>query len=209
MASLLTLFMENRFRFALIFAILGIFIGGLGIGPVYATSTIFEINGNHDCIYYMQHGQSCWEITTPNGTMQIGPNWQIDVFTPSGACNITGTMDKSLGTCSSPSFVLSPDNMTVFRTNISVLAVKAIQTTDHPNQNYCPLAQWTWDNQDSVFKTKYANYTALIIPTYCNVELGGHTIPTVPEFGTYDVIILSIATLTMVIFASRTRPKLS
>ena len=177
----------------------------LGILPAYANYGLENTQTPIDCITIMhENGTRCFSylpsLEIDNSTQQYQKsapalNWSMDIHGPNWTCNITGKTLNN-GDCSAPSIVLSNDDLNNLRNNISVLAVKNIQMSGMPAQNYCPVAIWTWSTQDDVFKTKYNE--SLVVPSYCNST-------PVPEFGPVASIVLAIAVMSMVVFVAKTR----
>lgn len=191
----------------LIIAFFAVLLGSLVVGYAVMVPHAFA-DPDQDivkqCQQIMKSGHTCYEYTPDNNTQfqtNSPPIWSEDIFTPSGSCNISGKINNIDGSCNAPQIVLSDDNQTVLKTNISVLGVVHIHTvTDHP-QNYCPVSQWTWNNQANDFKIKYANYTALVIPTWCYAEL--HPTPSIPEFGTEIAILVLVISISSILVISR------
>lgn len=120
----------------------------------------------------------------------IPSNYYMDIVMPDGA-TWTG-------------LVLSYGDFQSLKTNVAIMWVGNIHTTTDPTTSpYCLVAQFTWDHEDG-YAYKVTGMKNLIVPISCQ---NGST---VPEFGSVVSIVLAIAVLSVVIFASKTRtlPKL-
>ena len=154
--------------------------------PAFASSDNYCLDQLHKgiiCYSYLQSsvGQS------PSGTL----GWTMDIIAPNNTCNIFGNITPQ-GACTYHSIVLTNDDFNLLKQNPSVLAVINIQNSAMTAQDYCPVAQWTWDSQDQAFKDKYASMKNLVVPDKCNPQ-------PIPEFPLVPSLILVVAVSAIVV----------
>lgn len=163
----------------------GLLIIVLCISAIGSTSA-FAVSDNY-CLDQMHKGIQCYSYLQSYTVSPPGSNlgWTMDIIAPNNTCNIFGNITP-MGACTFRSIVLSDIDFNTLKSNPSVLAVINIQNSAMTAQDYCPVAQWTWDSQDDAFKTKYQSLKNLIIPDRCNTQ-------PIPEFPLVPALILVLS----------------
>lgn len=192
------------FGVALLFVLLGV-NSAFGFQDYSHTHSIVKICGDHICasgeyvqlqrtLNNAQRGSAIdfqlanlsrpiFEYGAPNESTngESRPNFIMDIHIPNHV-DYYGV-------------VLSYDDFQTLKTNIGIMAVIGITTTNLPeNTNYCNLATAIWNGQDASFKAKYS--VNLVIPPTCNIA-------PVPEFSHIAFIVMLVAMISGIVITAK------